>query len=86
MKKTKVGIKQDEDEIVPVEVLAKEIQAISEGIKVLRKGRLNDRALILLIQNASPANFGKYGTSKPSATDVRGVIQGIESLASAYLK
>lgn len=45
---TKITVKQDENKPVLVEVMAEAIVAISEGIKKLRSGPLNDRALILL--------------------------------------
>lgn len=61
---TKITVKQDENKPVLVEVMAEAIVAISEGIKKLRSGPLNDRALILLIQNAAP-NHGGAGGRNP---------------------
>lgn len=63
---------------VPVEVLATSIEAISKGVAKLRESRLNDRALVLLIQHACSRAI--------SARDVRLVLEGIESLEKTYLK
>lgn len=60
------------------EVLAKSVKDIADGVRALRSGRLNDRALILLIQNAAPA--------KLSAKTVRAVLEGMASLEKEYLK
>jgi len=79
---TQLKVVQKDGEEIPTEVLAREIQAISDGIKRLRAGRLNDRALILLIQHAAPSV--KY---KPvTIAVVRSVLRGIETLAAEYLK
>lgn len=85
----KVIVTQKEDAIVSTEVLAENILAISEGVKQLRKGRLNEKALILLIQHSAPKqknrkNFGSYVAI--SARDVKAVLEGIENLAETYLK
>lgn len=81
----KVTITQDQEKIVPVEVLAQSILSISEGIKKLRSTKLNDKALFLLIQNNTFIKKG-YASSKCSMVDVKAVIESIETLATAYLK
>ena len=83
---TKVKVVQDAANLIPIEVIAESIKAISEGIRKLRSGSLNDKALVLLIQNAAPCHGGKYGISKMSMKDVRAVLEGIESLEATYLK
>ncbi|MFA5952285.1 MAG: hypothetical protein WC807_18610 [Hyphomicrobium sp.] len=77
-------VKQDGEQEVTVEVLASSIVAISEGIKKLRAGRLNDKALMLLIQNACPAT----GTppSRPAQKEIRAVLDGMAALEATYLK
>jgi len=82
----KLVLKQDAEKPVPVEIIADSIVSISDGLRKLRAGRLNDRALILLIQHASPmAGAGRL--RKPiSAKEVRAVLEGIESLEREYLK
>lgn len=82
----KLVIKQDAETEVPIEVMAESIKIISEGIRKMRQGRLKDKALFLLIQNAAPCVSGRYGNSKIGITEVKAVIQGIESLEREYLK
>jgi hypothetical protein len=53
MKKS-VLVKQRPGGEIPTEILADNIKSISESMKKLRSGRLNDRALHLLIQHAAP--------------------------------
>lgn len=77
MTKVIVTQKPDADE-VPTEVLAQSIVAVSDGIKKLRAGRLNDRALILLIQHSA--------TYKLPQVQVKSVLDAIEGLAATYLK
>jgi len=62
----------------PIEVIADAIIDISQSIKKLREGRLNEKALLLLIQNAT---VGQY-----SRNDIKNVLNGIESLAKEYVK
>lgn len=78
-------MKQDEEKPVPVEVLAESIKAISDGVKKLLAGPLNERALVLLIQHAAPA-IGKYGSTKVGMTEIKAVIEGMGSLEATYLK
>lgn len=60
-----VNIKQVEGEEIPTEVIAEHIKTIAEGIQKLRRGRLNDRALLILIQNAAPSTRnGKVGVTE----------------------
>lgn len=84
----KITVKQKEEAPVALEVLADNILAISEGVKKLRQGRLTDRALVLLIQHASPRlKKGNYGGQVLiPARDVKIVLEGIEGLADAFLK
>lgn len=67
---------------VPTEVLATAVLSISEGIKRLRAGRLNDRALVLLIQNAAPT----HNYRKPSQGEVEAVLAGMEQLEAAFIR
>lgn len=84
---TKIKIvNKDETKPMPVEVLAESIKAISDGVRKLRSGPLNDKALLLLIQSAAPAVGGKYGSQKIGMTDIRVVLEGMESLEATYLK
>jgi hypothetical protein len=80
-----ISVKQNEEKPVPVEVIAESIVAISSGIKKLLKGPLNERALILLIQDAAPA-VGRFKSKPVSQADIKAVITGIESLEETFLK
>lgn len=73
-----VAIKQSDGNPVPVEVLAESIVAISAGVKKLRAGPLNERCLLLLIQNACPLP-GKsgFGRTPVSQKDVKAVLDGM---------
>ena len=71
---------------VSIEVIANSVKAISDGIRKLRGGPLNDRALILLIQHAAPNHGGRYGNSTLTQKEVRAVLEGIEALEKTYLK
>lgn len=71
------------EEPMPVEILAEHIKAISEGVKKLVNGPLNEKAIVLLIQNAAPSL--QHG-QKISATEVRAVLAGLESLERTYLR
>lgn len=79
----KVTVKQDEQKVVPVEVIAESIVAISAGIKKLLNGPLNRKAVTLLIQHSAPT--GRNG-QKISQGDINDVLDGIESLEKTYLK
>ena len=78
----KTVVKQDPALEVPTEVIAASIEAIAEGLRKIRAGRLNEKALVLLIQHAAPLVSGRRIT----ASEVKAVIGGIESLESTYLK
>jgi hypothetical protein len=83
-----VTVKQPEIDPVPLEVMASIIVAISEGVKALRRTRLTDKALYMLIAHAAPKlSPGKYGTKvPPTVRQVRAVLEGIEALEREYLK
>lgn len=72
--KTKV-IQKDED-IVPVEIIASSIREISQGMKALRAGKLNDKAIIFLVHKASGV----------ASDTVRRVMRGMEDLEKEFLK
>lgn len=76
----KITVKQDPENEVPTEVLAKSIQDIAEGVRALRKGRLRDKALFLLIQHALPIR------DRPTISQIEAVFDGIEGMSRTYLK
>lgn len=78
----KIAVKQPAPpaEEVPVEIIANSLVSMADGIKALRAGPLNERALLLLIQHAMPA------TDRPSTKLIKGVLDGVEALKRTYLK
>lgn len=77
-KASKVVVKQEPGNEVPTELIAHCILVIAEGVRKLRSGRLNDRALHLLIQHAAPESV--------SIRDIKAVFAGIEALEATYLR
>jgi hypothetical protein len=71
-----VSIKQKPEDEVATEILATSIRDIAEGVRRIRRGGLNDRALILLIQDASGVPMRACRT----------VIKALEQLDQLYLK
>jgi len=57
-----------------------DIVAVANGIRALRAGRLNDKALLLLIQHATPSN------DRPSQGQIKAVLEAIQNLDRTYLK
>ncbi len=84
----KIAVKQSEDKTkeVATEVMASSIVAIAEGMRKLRSGRLNDKALFLLIQSAAPSVGGRGGYAPISIKDIKAVFEGIDSLESTFLR
>lgn len=68
-------IKDDKKE-VPTEVLATSIVAISNSMKELKQGRLNNRALLTLLQAS---------TGLPKR-DIENVLSGLENLERDYVR
>lgn len=61
---------------VGVELLAQSIQDIADGMAAIRKTRLSDRALLLLLSHSSGVG----------QKDVQKVLGAMDTLASRYLK
>lgn len=83
-----VTVTQDKENEIPLEVLASSIVAISDGVKKLRNGRLKERALLLLIQQAAPPKKrGRYSTGQhiPIST-IKAVLDGMEALKTQFVK
>lgn len=74
-----------EDQKTTVDILADSIYEISEGIKKLRNTKLNEKALLILIHGCVKSTGG-YSGRKPSQTEIKSVIEAIESLSKVYLK
>lgn len=58
------------------EVIAKQLEQISEGIKILRSGRLNEKALIYLL----------YKSSGVTQENIKFVLNSLENLSKEYLR
>ena len=72
------AVKVVEEADVPVEVLASSIVAISDGVKKLRGGRITDRALFILIQDACPGDIG--------IREIKTVLDAIGDLKRKYVR
>lgn len=72
----KTTIIQDPNDQVPAEILASSIKKIAESFKRMRKAGLSDRAIVVLLHDAS-------GVGKPAIKDV---LMGLDSLEKLYLK
>jgi hypothetical protein len=80
----KVKVVQNPENEIPLEVLATSIKDISEGIRKLNAGPLNEKALLLLIQHAAPTRnrMGqRYGIG-----EIKDILEGMENLEKTYLK
>lgn len=75
MTKVKVTQKEGEEEI-PTEIIASAIVEISDGMKKIKAGRLNDKAIIYLIHKSSGIK----------QDDVARVLTAMERLKKDYLK
>lgn len=74
----RVKIVQDTQDAT-IECLTSEIKAISEGVRALRAGRLNDKALLLLIEHA-------MATPRPGKKAIQRVLDALGNLEATYLK
>jgi hypothetical protein len=75
---TKPAVQIVNDAEAPAEILASAIVTIAEGMRKLRAGKLADRALLLLIQDACPNNIG--------LDKIRMVLDGIGDLSKRYVR
>jgi len=82
----KLIVTQDENKPMPIEVMAESIRSISEGIKKLRHGPLNERALLLLIQHSAAMVGAPLTRNRVGQSTIKAVLDGIEDLESTYLK
>lgn len=79
-KATDVVVKNDIADPVAQEILAQSIVVVSKGMKALLGGSLNERAIVLLIQDAA----GGRGTI--SQEDIRKVLRAAAQLEETYIK
>lgn len=60
-----------------VEILASDIKTLSEGVNKLLSGRMNEKALLLLIEYACTPKVGKK--------QIKAVLNALQSLEQEYL-
>lgn len=72
------ALKQVEGAVVGAELIAEAVIDIAEGMKRLRSGRLTDRAIEVLVKEASPGGV--------TMTQVRNVLTGLERLQREFVK
>jgi hypothetical protein len=60
--------------------IAGAIVSLADGVRALRSGRLNEKALLLLIQYATPSN------NRVTQGQIKAVLDAIEGLKEQYLK
>ena len=66
------------------EQILEQMQAISAGVKKLWEGPINDRAILLLLQDAignRPGTYRQFGTK-----DIQAVLDGMAAMESHFLK
>ncbi len=78
-KASRVVVKNNVDNPVAQEVLAEAIATVARGAKVLLGGSLNERAILLLIQDAAG------GRGKISLEDVKLVLRSAAQLEALYV-
>lgn len=60
----------------PTEIIAEELVKISEGIRKIRTGQLNEKAIVVLLQSS---------TQLPQNT-IKLVLNGLENLKADYIQ
>lgn len=76
--KTAVKVVKDNPKEQPYEVIASAIVNISNAFKAIHKSPLNERAVILLIQEATPGNISRQ--------DIKRVLDAAANLEATYLR
>lgn len=71
-----IKVLQDKDKPVSTKVLAESIVAISEGMKRIQSGGLNDRAIEVLLHASTGVSY----------SDIRTVIKGLAALSVNYVR
>lgn len=76
----KVKILQDDKKPIATEIIAANIQAIAQGMRNLRRGSLNERALVVLLYEAIPKG------GKVAHREIRAVLNAMDDLERLYVK
>lgn len=81
-----ITVSTDEENPIPVEIVADSILSISDAIKKFNDSRLSRRAILVLIQdNCKPAGNG-FNKKPVNMKTVEAVWDSIQSLRKAYIK
>lgn len=81
-----ITVKTDEENPLPVEIIAEAIIKISDAFEKINKGNLSRRALLLLIHdNCGTAGYG-HKKAKPTMKQIEEVLESVASLKKAYIK
>lgn len=68
-------------------VLASKVEAITEGVSILRKSGISNRALTVLIQYSAPTVKDGSGTSRRlRLVEINAVLQGLDGLEDFIFK
>lgn len=82
----KVKVIQNPEDQIPVAVLAEAITSISKGIKALRSGPLTERAIIILIEEASPGIGPKCNRKSVGRPQIKAVLDGMSDLERQFVR
>ena len=77
--KKEIVVKRNEENPEPTEIIADAIIKISQAFERIKNGRLSQRALILLIQDAVGASFVSRG-------QIKEVLECLPDLKNLYIK
>ena len=83
--KTKVTVKQDEENEIALEIMAEAIVKISSAVEIIKNSRLTKRTILLLIHDNCAYCKG-YPRKKPTVKEIETVLDSIESLKKVYIK
>lgn len=86
MKNKTITVKTNEENPEPVEIIADAIIKISDAFDKIKNGRLQRRALLLLIKDNCDQVGNGYRKKPIALGDVEKVLDSIEGLRKAYIK
>lgn len=78
MSKVNARVIQKPGEEIPTEIIASSIVYVANSMSLIRGGRLNDRALVTLIQDACPVRIGR--------DKIEMVLNAIRDLKKTYIR
>jgi hypothetical protein len=72
----KISVTQNNENPIATEILAESIVEISKAMKQIKSSRLNERALLVLLKDATALNFN----------EIKRVLDSLETLEDMFLK